>query len=96
MCDTFFRKPIKFNIEGLQSLKVLHLGSKSAELDFSINNLCSLTYLALSVGYTIDQEIITKLLDQVQHIEKLHLHGSISHLNLDNLVNLKALSVQGT
>ena len=31
----------------------------------------------------------------MQHIEKLYLHGRISHLNLDYLVNLKLLSLEG-
>ena len=54
-----------------------------------------MTVFPLSVLYTIDPEIITKLLDQLQHIERLHLIDIITYLNLDNLVNLKMLSLEG-
>ena len=47
-------------------------------------------------GFTIDQSIITKILDQVQHIEKLYLSGNFSYFNLDSLVNLNMLTLVGT
>lgn len=71
------------------------MGTKSTEFDFSINNLYSLINLEFYTIYTIDQEVITKLLYQVQHIEELHLNGKFSYLNLNNLINLKMLSLEG-
>ena len=72
------------------------MGTKSAEVDFSIRNLRSLTSLCLSLGYTIDQSILTKLLDQLKNIQKLYLRGDISYLNLDDLFNLKLIYIEGT
>ena len=37
-----------------------------------------------------------KLLDKVRHIEQLYLRGEFSYFNLDNLVNLKVLSLYGS
>lgn len=54
-----------------------------------------MTVFPLTVLYKIDPEIITNLLDQLQHIERLHLIDIITRLNLDNLVNLKILSLEG-
>ena len=73
----------------------MHLGLNSTEIDFSIRNLNSLIMLSLLVGCTIDQNMLTKLLDQVQHIQQLFLVGNFSYFNLDNLVNLKVLSLCG-
>ena len=95
-CKSFCRKTARFNIEGLQSLEIMHLGTKSAKVDFSIRNLHSMNFLGLSLGYTIDQSILTKLLDQLQHIETLFLRGDISYLNLDDLFNLKDIYLVGT
>ena len=90
------QKCVKINIEGLSSLKKLHLDANSAEISFSIRNLNSLELLGLVIGCTIDQKIITKILDQVQHIKILFLCGRFSYFNLDSLVNLKSLSLVGT
>ena len=64
-----------------------------SRFDFSIKKLCSLTVLWLTSPYTIDQTILTELLCQIQHIERLYLSGYIFNFNLDDLVNLKALSL---
>ena len=87
---------MKINVEGLPSLKGLNLGVNSSEVNFSIRKLPSLKYLALSMSCTIDENIISQLLDQVSHIEHLHLFGYFSHFNLDHLVNLKKLLLLGT
>ena len=52
--------------------------------------------MSLRVSCEIDESMITQLLDQVQHIKKLYLQGNFSYFNLDNLVNLKLLSLDGT
>ena len=90
------RESVKIKIEGLSSLKNLHLGKNSTEMYFSLRNLCSLKYLTLWISCTIDDDIITNLMSQVKHIEHLFLHGSFSYFNLDNLSNLKELSLVGT
>ena len=86
---------VQFNIEGLYSLKTLHLGSKTDKVYFSIKNLPSLTNLSFYIAATINEDIITRLLDQIPHIQRLCLHGNLSYFNLDNLVNLKHLSLDG-
>jgi hypothetical protein len=92
------RESVKINIEGLPSLRLLHLGANSTQMSFSIRNLISLKYLSLSINCTIDENILTQLLDQVQHIEQLFLNSinyKFSHFSLDRLVNLKKLSLLG-
>lgn len=64
-------------------------------MNFSLRYLCSLTYLSLCITCPIDQNIITRLLDNIQHIEKLTLTGDFSYINLDKLVNLKMLTLNG-
>lgn len=90
------RESLSINIEGLSSLKFLHLGEDSNEIYLSLSNLKSLTNLSLSISCTIDENIITNLLDILQRIERLHLHGNLSYFNLDYLVNLKYLALFGT
>ena len=87
---------VKFNIEGLSSLKSLDLRSKKAEFDFSIKKLPSLTRFYLNISGTIDEAIITRLFDQLHHIQELFLEGNLSNFNLDNFDNLKKLSLIGT
>ena len=64
------RESVKFNIEGLCSLKTLHLGPNTDKVDISIKNLLSLINLSLSLSGMINDEIITRLLDQVPHIKE--------------------------
>lgn len=90
------RESVKINIEGLSSLKSLHLGFNSTEMYLSIRNLSSLNFLSLWINGTIDENIITQILDHVQHIKQLFLEGKFSHFKLDNLVNLKMLSLVGS
>ena len=71
------------------------MGTKSTNYDFSIKNLNSLKAIHLSVIYTIDQDVLTRLLDQVQNIESLHLDGRFGYFCLDSLTNLKSLSLEG-
>ena len=89
---------VEYSIEGLSSLKTLHLGANSAEFHFSIRNLPSLIKLSFhsySPFTTIDENFVKRLLDQVPHIQELFLEGKLSYFNLDSLVNLKQLSLHG-
>lgn len=71
------------------------MGIHSVEINFfSIKNLNSLRTLGLSI-ITIDQEIITRVLDQVPYIEKLVLGGNFSNFKLNNLANLRSLYING-
>ena len=71
--------------------------ANSTEMFFSIRNLCALNLLTLDmIGCTIDDHFITSLFNQVQNIEKLILCGTFSYFNIDSLVNLKFLSLDGT
>lgn len=89
------RESIAFRIEGFSSLRSLTLKANSTEVNFSIKNLESLKCLRLYT-FKIDQDILTRLLDQLQHIQELVLDGNLSYINLDNLVNLKCLTLCGT
>ena len=64
--------------------------------DFSIKKLPSLRILGLSIFGTIDENILTPILEQLPHIEELTLNGKLSHFNLDNLVDLKSLTLSFT
>ena len=48
------------------------------------------------ISGTIDENFVTRLLDQVPNIEKLYLQGNLCYLNFDNFVNLRVLSLYGT
>ena len=87
---------VKFNIEGLSSLKKLQLEAMIEEVDLSIKNLPSLTNLSLSIAGSINDDIVTRLFDQVHHIQELHLQGRFSYFNLNNFVNLRILSLLGS
>ena len=89
------RSSIEYNIEGLSSLKRLYLEANTVEVDLSMKNLPSLTNFSLSFYGTIDEKIVTRLLDQIPYIEELHLGGHLSFFNLDSLVNLRVLSLFG-
>ena len=52
--------------------------------------------LSLAISFTIDENIISKLLSQVQYIKQLFLTGNFSYFTLDSLYNLKLLSLTGT
>ena len=65
------------------------------KFEFTIKNLPSLTNLSLSFYENVNEDIVTRLLDQVPHIQELHLNKTLSYFNLDNLVNLRALSLSG-
>ena len=52
--------------------------------------------LSLVISCTIDENIISKLLGQVQYIKQLFLTGNFSYFTLDSLYNLKLLSLAGT
>ena len=90
-----WRESVQFNVEGLSSLKSVELRAKIAEVDFSIRNLPSLTTFYLTISGMIDEAVVTRLLDQLQHIQELYLEGNLCYFNLDNLFNLKKLSLFG-
>ena len=84
---------VVYNIEGLCSLKTLHLAAINDKVDFSIKNLPSLIKLYFYNRCLIDENILSGLLGQVQHIQELCLDGGFSYFNLDNLVNLRVLKL---
>ena len=86
---------IEYNIEGLSSLKRLYLAANVAKVDISLKNLPSLTNLSLSFFRCINKDIVTSVLNQVPFIQELCLQGNLFYLNLDNLVNLRKLSLSG-
>ena len=90
------RESVKLNIEGLQSLKSLRFGTKTADNISMINNLPSLTKLYLNFSGQIDNDKLAIILDQVTQIKELYLEGNFSYLNLDSLVNLRMLELSGT
>jgi len=71
------------------------LAGITENVDLSIKNLPSLTCLSLIIFGTINEVIITRLLDQVPHIQELHLAGNLSYFNFDNFDNLTVLSLSG-
>ena len=70
--------------------------ARTREVDFSIKNLASLRVLTLAVDCKIDENIVTRLVDEIRHIETLDLNGNLSYFNLDQLYNLRTLSLNGT
>ena len=90
------RESVKFNIEGLSSLKRLYLGSNAEEVHFNFKNLPSLTRLYLSIDVKIDEDIVERVVNQVPNIQELYLNGQLSYFNLDNFVNLKELLLAGS
>jgi hypothetical protein len=44
----------------------------------------------------IDENLMTRILEQIPTVEELYLYGNISYINLDSLVNLRELSIAGT
>ena len=72
------------------------MGATAEEVEFSIKNLPSLTKFHLSISGAIDESIVSRLFDQVPHIEELGIDANLSSFNLDNLVYLRKLSLIGT
>ena len=87
---------IEININGLRSLESMSLKLCSTRRSFSITNLKSLTCFSLDDSRinTIDDNIIT-LFNLLPNLETLYLEGNFSYFNLDNLVNLKRLTLAG-
>ena len=81
-------------IEGLSSLKCLHLKCHSIE-QIKLGYLCKLTSLALKLSEPIDSNIQSNLFDYLPNIEQLELDGNFSNFNLDSLSSLKSLSLVG-
>ena len=73
----------------------MRLEANTAKVDFSIKNLTSVTDFSLSISGTIDENIVTVLCEQLPYIQDLRLKGNFSFFNLDNLVNLKKLTLTG-
>ena len=92
------RDLVEYNIEGLSSLKTLHLGSYAREIHFSIRNLPSLINLSVysDSSCRIDEKFVKILFDQVPNIQELHLDGKLCYFNLDDFVNLRTLSISGS
>lgn len=76
----------------------MYLKVNAVDVDFSIRNLPSLRALNLSTrSFTINDNILTRLLEHAQHIEELNLRGgTFSYFNLDSLFNLRELSLIGS
>lgn len=94
--DADWRESVNINLEGLNSLKKLHLKANTAQVYFSIKNFPSLTNFSLSISGTIDDNIAIKLCEQLPHIEELNLKGNLSYFNFDSLFNLRVLELSGT
>ena len=88
------RESTQINIEGLTSLKTLHLGINSFEIYFSIRNLSSLKIFHL-LTTRIDENKTPRIFDQLQNIEELELNANLYYFNLDSFVNLRSLSIGG-
>ena len=73
----------------------MELEPNAEEVYISIKNLPSLTNLSFHSFCVIDENFVTKLLQQVTHIQKLLLEGNLCYFNLDSLVNLRVLSLSG-
>lgn len=73
------------------------MGLKAAETySFSIRNLYKLKQISLKIsGLVIDQQLLTVFLDKIPNIEEVRLFGNFSYFNLDHLVNLKSLALNG-
>lgn len=74
----------------------MFLGLHAAETySFSVkgNYMCSLKCFYLEMSYMINQDILTLFLEKFPNIEELNLLGNF---NLDHLVNLKTLRINGT
>ena len=77
----------------------MFLGLHAAETySFSVKGvLCSLKSFYLEMSSIINQDILTLFLDKFPNIEELTLRGgNFSNFNLDHLVNLKTLRLNGT
>lgn len=74
----------------------MFLEVNSDKVDISIRNICSLKHLSLFWKPGIlDESVISDILDKFQSIEILHLHGKFPYFNLDKLINLKLLYLNG-
>ena len=91
---SFRKESAEINIEGLSSLKTLHIAINSLEIYFSIKNLSSLKYFELIIP-RIDENNTSRIFDQLQNIEELKLSGNLHNFNLDSFVNLRCLSLCG-
>ena len=46
--------------------------------------------------FKINEDIVTRVFNQVPNIQELYLNGKLSYFNLDNFANLRELSLSGT
>lgn len=90
------RESVEIDIEGLSSLKIFNLEISSDEINISLRNINSVTSFDLDIPITIDEYITTQLFNTMPNIEELSLCGKLSFFKLENLVNLKKLTLQGT
>lgn len=82
-------------LDGLSSLDYLKLKSTSLER-FSARNLKSLKNLYLGFKGLMDECISTKIFENLPNITALRIGGCFSNLNLDSLVNLENLFLEGS
>lgn len=84
----------EINLDGFPSIESLHLRLKSSNC-LSIRNLPSLRHLSLDFASRIDSSILSQLFENLPTIEYLTLNGILSNINLDSLINLKSLHLNG-
>ena len=91
------RDSLEIKLKGLTSMKELFLEVNSDEVYLSLRNINSLEHLRLrSWPGMLNESFVNDIFDQLQCIEELHLHGKLPYFNLDNLINLRKLHLQGT
>ena len=66
------------------------------EVNISIRESKFQKYFELFIPNTIDENITTKLFNQLPKIQELTLSGKLSYFSLHNLVDLKMLRLDGT
>ena len=82
-------------LDGLSSLDYLELMLSSLER-FSARNLKSLKNLYLGFKGLMDECLSTKIFENLPNISYLRIKGCFSNLNLDSLINLENLLLEGS
>lgn len=85
----------EIELDGFLSLKELYLQINSLE-NFKARNLKSLKKLHLFIEQPINKSISMRVFQHLSSIEELNIKGVFSDLNLDSLVNLKSLKINGS
>ena len=84
----------EIELDGLSSLIKLQQIKLNSLERFSARNLTSLKHLSLDIKEPINENM-SVVFESVSAIISLHLKGSFSNLNLDSLVNLEDLELNG-